>query len=60
MATPHVVGLGAYLLGLKGKLSPADLKKEIQAHATTGAISMSYRISRGGTPNKLAFNEISA
>jgi hypothetical protein len=56
MATPHVVGLAAYLLGLNGPLPPAKLKTKIQSLATTGAISMSYTIRAAGTPNYLAFN----
>ncbi|KAF2404545.1 subtilisin-like protein [Trichodelitschia bisporula] len=58
MATPHVAGLGAYLLGLSGPLTPAQLKSKIQSSATSGAISITYPASLG-TPNKLAYNGIS-
>jgi len=59
MATPHVVGLGAYLLGLSGPLTPAALKTKIQSMTTNGVVSIPYSISKGGTPNKLAYNGIS-
>ena len=54
MATPHVVGLAAYLLGLSGPMSPAALKSKIQDFATKNAITLSR--SARTTPNLLAFN----
>jgi subtilisin family serine protease len=56
MATPHVVGLAAYLLSLGGPLAPAALKAKIQSLATTGAINLGAAVSSTGTPNYLAFN----
>ncbi|KAF2423643.1 subtilisin-like protein [Tothia fuscella] len=60
MATPHVVGLAAYILGLSGPIGPAALKTQIQSLSTTGAIKLSTGASRARTPNKLAFNGISS
>jgi len=39
-ATPHVLGLVAYLLGLEPekKISPVDMKKKVQALALKGAL----------------------
>lgn len=60
MATPHVVGLGAYLLGLEGKITPSALKSKIQSLSTRSAIKLSSSASRAGTPNYLGFNGISS
>lgn len=54
MATPHIVGLGAYILGLEGPMSPAQLKSRIMSLATTGAISLTS--AARNSPNRLAFN----
>ena len=56
MATPHVCGLAAYLGGLSGAMTPAAMKKKIQGLATTGAITLPFSVSFGGTPNMLAYN----
>lgn len=53
MATPHVAGLGAYLLGLEGKKSPAALCSRIKNTATKGKIQGLGALL---TPNNLAFN----
>ena len=53
MATPHVVGLAAYLLGQSGPLSIADLKAKIQSLSTKGAVNLGTLTT---TPNFLAFN----
>jgi hypothetical protein len=52
MATPHIVGLGAYLLSLLGKKDPQTLCKYIQSTAITGALTG----IPSGTINALAFN----
>jgi subtilisin family serine protease len=52
MATPHITGLGAYLLTLLGKKTPAALCAYIASTARTGTISG----IPSGTVNKLAFN----
>ncbi|KAK0721072.1 serine protease [Lasiosphaeris hirsuta] len=52
MASPHIAGLGAYLLTLSGKKTPAALCAYIQSIATNGAITG----LASGTTNKLAFN----
>jgi subtilisin family serine protease len=52
MATPHVTGLGAYLLSLEGKRTPAALSSRIIALATTGKITG----LPSGTSNRLVFN----
>ena len=54
MATPHIAGLGAYLLGL-GKASPKDLCGYISKTAVSDAISN----VPSGTANRLANNGIS-
>ncbi len=51
MASPHVAGLAALTLQLKGDLTPALVASEITTNATTGIIT-----SVGtGSPNRLAF-----
>ncbi|KAL1866431.1 hypothetical protein VTK73DRAFT_4736 [Phialemonium thermophilum] len=52
MATPHITGLGAYLLTLLGHKSPADLCSYIASTATSGVLTD----IPSGTVNKLAFN----
>jgi len=52
MATPHVAGLGAYLLGLEGKVSPAALGSRIVALATKNKITG----LPSGTVNYIIFN----
>ena len=52
MASPHVAGLGAYLLGLEGKVTPAALGSRIQTLANKSKISG----IPSGTVNYLAFN----
>ncbi|KAK3358736.1 alkaline protease-like protein [Lasiosphaeria hispida] len=52
MASPHIAGLGAYLLTLTGKKTPAALCAYIQSIATNGVITG----LASGTTNKLAFN----
>jgi subtilisin family serine protease len=55
MASPHVAGLGAYLLGLNGPQTPAQLGAAIKNLATTGMVSISGT-GTSSTPNRLAFN----
>ena len=52
MATPHVAGLAAYLLGLEGKMAPDVLAARIQT------LSLKNKITGvpSGTNNYLAFN----
>lgn len=52
MATPHIVGLGAYLAGLEGFPGPAALCARIQALATPNVLSG----IPAGTVNLLAYN----
>lgn len=52
MATPHITGLGAYLLTLLGKKTPAALCAYIASTAQSGILSG----IPSGTVNKLAFN----
>ncbi|KAF2193523.1 subtilisin-like serine protease-like protein PR1A [Zopfia rhizophila CBS 207.26] len=52
MATPHVAGLGAYLLGLEGKKTPAALGDRIKTLSTKNKITG----VPSGTVNYLAFN----
>ncbi|KAF2690016.1 subtilisin-like serine protease-like protein PR1A [Lentithecium fluviatile CBS 122367] len=52
MATPHVAGLGAYLLALEGKKTPAALGSRIVALANKNKITG----LPSGTVNYLAFN----
>jgi subtilisin family serine protease len=52
MATPHITGLGAYLLTLLGKKTPAALCSYIASTAQSGILSG----IPSGTVNKLAFN----
>lgn len=52
MATPHVAGLAAYILGFEGKRTPAALSSRLTA------LSLKNKISGvpSGTVNYLAFN----
>jgi subtilisin family serine protease len=52
MATPHIVGLGAYLASLEGFPGAQALCERIRSLATQGAI---HRVP-AGTVNLLAFN----
>lgn len=52
MACPHIAGLAAYLIGLEGPKSPADLCKRIQDLALKDAITDAGE----GSPNLLAYN----
>jgi subtilisin family serine protease len=52
MATPHITGLGAYLLALLGAKSPAALCQYIASTAQSGILSG----IPSETVNKLAFN----
>ncbi|KAH9886841.1 subtilisin-like protein [Xylariomycetidae sp. FL2044] len=52
MATPHITGLGAYLLALEGSRDPEALCAYIQELATEDALTG----VRSGTVNLLAFN----
>ena len=51
MASPHVAGLGAYLLGLEGPRDPLALCARIQKLATPGVVG--FALSKN---NLLAFN----
>jgi subtilisin family serine protease len=52
MATPHITGLGAYLLALEGTRTPAALCTRMQTLSTKGVITG----LPSGTINDLAFN----
>ncbi|QDS74874.1 hypothetical protein FKW77_003517 [Venturia effusa] len=52
MAAPHVAGLGAYIMGMKGKQNPIGLCTTIKNSANMNALSG----LPGGTPNRLAYN----
>ncbi|KAI6093408.1 subtilisin-like protein [Hypoxylon rubiginosum] len=52
MATPHITGLGAYLLALSGKKTPAELCSFIASSANSNVLSG----IPSGTVNKLAYN----
>jgi hypothetical protein len=52
MATPHITGLGAYLLALLGKKDPQELCAYIAATANSGSLTG----IPSGTVNLIAFN----
>lgn len=52
MASPHIAGLGAYLLGLLGAEAPKDLCTYIQETAQSGVLKDVDQ----DTVNLLAFN----
>lgn len=52
MASPHIAGLAAYLLALRGSQSPAALCSYIASTATKGSLTS----VRSGTVNLLAYN----
>ena len=39
MATPHVAGFAAYLLGLDSSLTPASVDSTIKSNALTGVLT---------------------
>jgi len=52
MASPHVAGLGAYIMGLKGKMGGEALCTYIKNTALSGVISG----FPSSTTNKFVFN----
>lgn len=52
MATPHIAGLGAYLMTLEGRFSPAGLTRRLQSLSGKNLISD----IPAGTVNYLAYN----
>jgi subtilisin family serine protease len=59
MATPHITGLGAYLLALEGAKNPAVLCQRIRDLSTKNKISFGLVAGApllGGTKNQLAYN----
>ncbi|KAL1839978.1 hypothetical protein VTJ49DRAFT_941 [Mycothermus thermophilus] len=54
MASPHVAGLAAYLLGLYGPKTPAEISDIIRNTSTTGVLSG----LQTGTFNGVAFNGV--
>ena len=55
-ASPHVAGLGAYIMGLKGRMSPYILCHQLKELSTKDALSSIPSSSE--TVNYLAFNSI--
>lgn len=53
MATPHVAGLAAYILGFEGKKAPSDLAARLIELSIKNRIT---NITGSGTPNRFAFN----
>lgn len=51
MATPHIVGLSVYLMGLESLSGPAAVTSRIKQLATTGVVTGTQ-----GSPNLLAYN----
>jgi subtilisin family serine protease len=54
MASPHLAGLAAYMLGLQGKMGPADLCAKIKGAALKGVVTGIPATPK--TENLLAFN----
>lgn len=54
MASPHIAGLAAYLLGKDGKIAPEALCQKIQDLSTKDVITSMP--TKGSTVNYLAFN----
>jgi len=52
MASPHIAGLGAYLIALEGTRTPAALCTRIQSLSTKNVITA----AGSGSPNYLAYN----
>ncbi len=57
MATPHIVGLGAYLIGQQGVSRPGPLCEKIRKSATKDTLSGLTVPGLLGTPNLLAYND---
>jgi subtilisin family serine protease len=55
MATPHIVGLGAYLIELKGPSQPQALCERIRTLATADALPDVGGLSTGGLLPGLAY-----
>jgi len=60
MATPHVAGFAAYLLGLDSSLTPASIDSTIKSNALTGVLSgiRKYGILCVGTTLSTTFASI--
>lgn len=56
MATPHIVGLAAYLISVEGSRTPTALCERIKTLGQKGKLSMSTNASAAGTQNVLAYN----
>lgn len=56
MASPHIAGLAAYLMGKDGKAVPDALCQKIQALSTKSVVTL---IPDSNTVNYLAFNGVS-
>lgn len=56
MASPHIAGLGAYLLGLEQRRNPAELCTRIQNLSSKKKISSALGVPLFLTNNYLAFN----
>lgn len=54
MATPHIAGLAAYLLGYYGKMTPAELGDKLNDFGTRNLVNNIF--ANTGTPNLLAYN----
>lgn len=52
MASPHVAGVAAYLIGLEGLSTPAAVRSRLIALATTGLVGN----PGSGSPNVLLYN----
>jgi subtilisin family serine protease len=57
MASPHIAGLAAYLMGKDGKMAPDALCQKIQALSTKDVVTS---IPGKDTVNYLAFNGVTA
>jgi subtilisin family serine protease len=60
MASPHIAGLAAYLIGKDGPSAPDALCQKIQTLSTKNAIDATSIPQNSSTVNYLAFNGISA
>ncbi|GLB43248.1 putative peptidase S8 family protein [Lyophyllum shimeji] len=57
MATPHVTGLIAYLIGRNGNSSPAAMSKTLKEMSLKGVLKLGLVPQLVGTPDELAHNQ---
>ena len=56
MASPHIVGLAAYLAGLQGPADPVHVCQNIKGLSVSSKSKTKLALSAKGSPNLIAYN----